>query len=34
MAREVDSLRETEFTDLADTVLVFVNNAFCAVYSA
>jgi hypothetical protein len=27
IAREVDILRETELTDLADTVLVFVNNA-------
>jgi hypothetical protein len=28
MARDVDILREMELTDLADTVLVFVNSAF------
>jgi len=29
MAREVDTLRDMELTELADTVLVFVNSAFC-----
>jgi hypothetical protein len=28
MARGVDALRETELTELADTVLVFVNSVF------
>jgi hypothetical protein len=34
MAREVDILRETELTDLADTVLVFVIARFVLWYSA
>jgi hypothetical protein len=28
MAREVDTLRETELSELADTVLLFVNSVF------